>query len=115
VNQVIYFIRPVGADGPIKIGHTRRPEYRLYCCQACSPVRLEIAAQLEVAGDAQPRARREALHLERRFHIKYADDRLHNEWFAATPELLADIASINAGAFDTDTLPPFILAVTSVA
>jgi hypothetical protein len=98
----VYFIRPVGALGPVKIGHANNPHERLRDCQAHSPVALEIAAILPVAETGK---RVMQLHMERRFHIKYADSRLHHEWFAATPELLADIGAVNGGTFDAESLP----------
>ena len=90
----VYFIRPVGAEGPVKIGCSFAPEGRLSSLMTWSPFPLEIVAS--VAGD---------LNLERRFHHRFAHLYSHREWFRAAPELSATIAAIQAGSFDTATLP----------
>lgn len=113
--KLVYFIRPVGASGPVKIGHSTYPGARLSVYRTWSPVPLEIVATLKVAGDDHARKRRCALLVEKRFHIKYAKQRLHHEWFAASDELLSDIAAINAGTFDLETLPPFLSAIDRAA
>lgn len=103
--NLIYFLRPKDADGPIKIGHSVAPGHRLKTYQAWSPVPLELAATLDVPGDDGARRRSSVLRVEKRFHLKYAASRLHHEWFAATPELLADIAAIQMCTFAIDSLP----------
>lgn len=98
----IYFIRPAGQDGPIKVGHSIQVPLRLRGFNKVSPVPLELAAIIPVPDGS---SRRFCEHFEWRFHMRYADHRLHHEWFAAHPLILADIAAINAGTFDTATLP----------
>lgn len=92
----VYFIKPVGMDGPVKIGCSAKPPVRRATLAAWSPFPLEIAAEIE--GD---------LYLEARFHKRFIAARSHAEWFMATPELLSTIEQIKAGTFDCDTLPPF--------
>lgn len=91
----VYFIKPIGMDGPIKIGFSIMPTKRRDNLAAWSPFALEIVAEID--GDRL---------LEWRFHAKFFESHQRNEWFAATPELLADIKAINAGTFDIDALPP---------
>lgn len=74
----VYFLRPVGAIGPIKIGFSRDPIARLRSLLAWSPVPLEVIVSVSAPKGAEPWA-----------HKKFASCRLHSEWFAATPELLA--------------------------
>lgn len=91
----VYFLRPFGAEGPIKIGCSGLPERRLVDLAHWSPVPLELVARLP--GDEE---------LERRFHAAFLAYRSHCEWFHASEALTAVIAEIVAGTFDTSTLPP---------
>lgn len=92
--KLIYFIRPVGAVGPIKIGCSRWPGHRLDIYRQWSPVPLEIIATM--IGDHA---------LERRLHAQFYEHQTHHEWFAATPELVATVEAVKAGKFDPATLP----------
>lgn len=85
-ERYVYFIRPVGAAGPIKIGCSWNPETRLQALMSWSPVDLEIVARVD--GD---------FDLERRIHGMFAAHHRRQEWFEATPELLALIDGINSG------------------
>lgn len=99
----IYFIRPVGQDGPIKVGYSNHIERRLAEIGKWSPVPLEIVATLEVPDSGSLYAA--PARLERRFHLRYSEYRLHHEWFAVHPLILADIDNINAGSFRVCCLP----------
>lgn len=90
----VYFLRPISAEGPVKIGCSQAPVSRLETYMPWSPFQLELAAT--IAGDYT---------LERRFHAKFAHLRTHHEWFTASPELTVIIAAVAAGGFDTNTLP----------
>lgn len=90
----VYFLRPVGMDGPIKIGYSTDVEGRLKSYSHLSPFPLEIAAT--TPGDFE---------LEQRLHRAFADDHSHHEWFRAGSALLGVIAAINAGSFDASELP----------
>lgn len=83
----VYFLRPVGMEGPIKIGCSLHPRARMTAFNAASPFPLELVA--EVVGD---------LELEKSIHDCFGDDFSHGEWFHASPRLLAFIAAIQAGA-----------------
>lgn len=91
----VYFLRPVGADGPVKIGTSAAPWHRLATYANWSPIPLEIAAEIEGG-----------VTLERRFHAKFRHLHSHHEWFRASPDLTATIAALRAGRFDIASLPP---------
>lgn len=93
-RQMVYFIKPIGMDGPIKIGCSVSPDNRRETLAQWSPFPLEVVAQIE--GD---------FGLERRFHCKFNGSSRGREWFDNTPELTWAIASIQVGAFDLDSLP----------
>lgn len=84
--KYLYFIKPVGMDGPIKIGCSKEPEHRLQGLAYWSPVPLEIMAFVPGSFD-----------LERNVHQCFADAHSHKEWFHAIPRLVAAIAAIKAG------------------
>jgi len=90
----VYFIKPIGMDGPIKIGCSRSPERRHSALENWSPFPLEIVASIE--GD---------FHLERRFHAKFAHLHDRREWFFAGDDLAQTIEAINNGTFDVSSLP----------
>lgn len=90
----VYFLRPVGAEGPIKIGCSHDPVKRLQKYMSWSPVGLEIAAT--IAGGVQ---------LEWRFHALLRRSHSHQEWFHPTPEVLAVMDAVRRGAFDISSLP----------
>jgi hypothetical protein len=101
----IYFIRPVGSDGPVKIGHSCYPASRLLTYLAWSPVPLEIAAVIELAVPDGRARRRYAMSFERRFHNRYRDHWSHHEWFNAHPQLTRDIQLIRDNRFQLSCLP----------
>lgn len=90
----VYFIKPIGMDGPIKIGCSRSPYKRLDSLELWSPFRLELLT--DIAGDGP---------LERQFHAMFAEDHIHHEWFAWSPRLEWTIQSIKRGAFNLASLP----------
>ena len=75
----IYFIQAEGG-GPIKIGWATKPERRLAGMQPHSPLRLQIL--FHEPGNGRDEAA---------LHAKFAVSRLHGEWFAPAPEILAEI------------------------
>ncbi len=90
----VYFLRPIGMDGPVKIGCSEWPELRLATLMSWSPFRLEVAARLPGNTD-----------LERRFHARFMADHSHGEWFCPSAALSATISDIQDGVFDLSTLP----------
>lgn len=87
MTSYVYFIRPVGMDGPVKIGCSWDPEGRLATLGTWSPLPLEIALKIE--GD---------FNTEKHLHNHFAADHSHHEWFRASAELLRVMASLKAGA-----------------
>jgi hypothetical protein len=85
-ESYVYFIKPVDATGPIKIGVSGRPKYRLSQLLEWSPVALEVV--LTIPGN---------LALERNIHECFADCHSHKEWFYAAPRLVAAIQALAAG------------------
>jgi hypothetical protein len=94
MTRRVYFIKPVGMDGPVKIGCSSSPIRRRDALATWSPFALEIIAQIEGG-----------FKLEQRFHAKFRDQHERHEWFSWSPELAETIASVQAGSFDIDTLP----------
>ena len=82
----VYFLRPVGLDGPVKIGCSIEPDKRLATIVAWSPILLEVAAVID--GDT---------YLEAALHRRFAHLAMHGEWFGVDDDLLAVIASAQAG------------------
>jgi hypothetical protein len=82
----VYFIRPIGQDGPIKIGSSRWPEERLASYTRWSPYPLEIV--VSVPG---------TMKVEMAIHRCFADARSHEEWFRPIPRLLAVIEKLVEG------------------
>lgn len=90
----VYFIKPIGMDGPIKIGCSIAPDNRRETLQSWCPFPLEVLAEIEGG-----------YLLERRFHQAFIADHRGHEWFNTTPRLLATIDEIILGTFLTETLP----------
>lgn len=91
--KYVYFIKPVGAHGPIKIGCSANPEQRLrHLTRKARP--LQIVALIK--GDYET---------ERRFHALFRAHHIGKEWFAPVSDLLAVIQQVWDGVFDVDTLP----------
>lgn len=88
--SVVYFIKPVGMDGPIKIGHSTNPPKRLLDLGAWSPFPLELIGSVPgVLAD------------ESFIHDCFADIHSHREWFKPEPALLQAIAKVlAAGSVD---------------
>ncbi len=82
----VYFIRPVGMVGPIKIGTTLIPMKRLKELTHWSPFPLEIIGAV-VGG-----------HFHETFlHNRFANQHSHSEWFHSSPLLLQTIDRLLAG------------------
>lgn len=86
-ESFIYFLRPVGQIGPIKIGYSVRPEKRREYFNAWAPVPLELVHVIP-GGDSA---------LETKLHLAFADTHSHSEWFAASPRLLDMLDALMAG------------------
>lgn len=86
-QRFIYFMKPVGMDGPIKIGCSYVPAKRLIALTIYSPFDLEI---ITVAPGS--------LALEKNVHECFADLHLRREWFQPAPKLVDAIEKIKGGA-----------------
>jgi hypothetical protein len=95
--RFVYFIRPIGMQGPIKIGSSMSPTGRRDTLSTWSPFPLEILAEMPGGFD-----------VERRLHAKHYQSSIGREWFNWTPELQADIDAVIAGTFEVEALPPRI-------
>lgn len=88
--SLVYFIRPRGKRGPIKIGTSSVPENRLNSLTPWSPWPLEVMG-------AVPGSYSEESFL----HQCFAASHQHGEWFKATPHVRGFIAKIiAAGSID---------------
>lgn len=96
-TQYVYFIKPKGASGPVKIGLSEYPELRMMANSHWVPFPLELL--LKIPGDR---------FLEARFHRMFLDCHSHLEWFNMTPKLQSVIESIKAGVFNFDDLPEYL-------
>lgn len=83
--SVVYFIKPVGQLGPIKIGFTVRVAHRLHDHEVQSPLLLELICT--APGGPQD---------ERLVHECFADQQMHGEWFAWSKGLQAVIDHVGA-------------------
>lgn len=81
----VYFIKPIGLDGPIKIGCSRSVHARLEALATWSPWPLEVIAA--VPG---------TLADEGFLHGCFAADHSHHEWFRSSPALRQMITKIAA-------------------
>lgn len=80
-NYWIYFIQ--SGHGPVKIGLSRDPKWRMKTLQIGNPEKLELVA-------AMPGSRRDEQALHKRFEASH----IHSEWFRLTQELEDLIASL---------------------
>lgn len=94
MKSFVYFLRPIGQAGPIKIGHSMVPWERLRSYLNWSPIPLELVA-MTPGGD----------ELEHRLHAAFTHLHSHGEWFKAGPELTSVIETVLTGQFDATGLP----------
>jgi hypothetical protein len=75
-TKYVYFMKPVGAAGPVKIGCSGVPLQRLENLSTWAPEPLEIV--VTIPGD---------FDTERSIHETFADLHSHREWFRADQRL----------------------------
>lgn len=85
VEGYVYFIKPIGLDGPIKIGWAVDPERRLRDMATGSPFPLEIIGV--VRGEMSD---------ERALHRHFDAFRYHREWFLYSPALRGHVNRVIA-------------------
>jgi hypothetical protein len=109
MSGYVYFIRPIGMPGPVKIGHSHGPVDRLAQLNPASPYQLELAVYVE--GNQE---------LERNIQNCFADVHSHCEWFHPAPRLLTLIAALQVGtpvreAIDLTDIRGNVLGMTARA
>jgi hypothetical protein len=82
----LYIIQ--SAAGPIKIGISVNPRGRLKGLQTAHPWKLSLLCVIP-GGCA----------LEAQYHARFAEHRLHGEWFSPHPDILAEIDRLNSPVF----------------
>jgi hypothetical protein len=82
--QWIYFVG-AGDGEPIKIGRANNIKQRLSMIQSGNPKRLRVLASF-FSDDS--------IATEQAYHDRFAAHRLHGEWFAPHPDILAEIARL---------------------
>jgi hypothetical protein len=85
-GQRVYFIKPVGLGGPIKIGSALDVEERLSFLSRWSPLPLELIGS--ICGSRSDEAY---------IHSCFADLHTHGEWFSAEPRLVTALQLILDG------------------
>lgn len=85
-QKFVYFVRPIGMDGPIKIGCSTKPLDRLAILSAWSPFPLELIGS--VPGTFSDEAR---------LHRRFSDLHTRKEWFMSSPLLRQTIELILSG------------------
>lgn len=80
--HVVYFIQR-GDDGPIKIGHVRRPENLVRRMRALQNACAEQVVARRLIKTAPENC------LEIILHARFAEHRLQGEWFSPAPEIVA--------------------------
>lgn len=79
----LYFI--VSAGGPIKIGVSSDVEGRLRTLQTAHPYKLEVACVIEGGWELEPH-----------YHARFAEHRLHGEWFSPHQDITDEIERLCA-------------------
>lgn len=93
-SRFVYFIKPIGMDGPVKIGCSDKPVRRLLALSVWSPFPLEVIAV--APGD---------LGTEKRLHEHFAAERLHSEWFLPSPRLVEACQRLKRNVPLTEAIP----------
>jgi hypothetical protein len=81
--RLVYFVQ--ATSGAIKIGLATDVKRRLATLQTSHPEKLSLLAT-RLGGRVRERA----------YHAKFAEHRLHGEWFAPHPDILAEIERLQA-------------------
>lgn len=81
----LYFLQAV--TGEIKIGSAKNPQGRIKQLQTGSPTPLALLHIADGLGE-----------MEREYHSEFDAHRLHGEWFAPHPDILAEIERLKGMA-----------------
>ncbi len=90
--MAVYFVR-AGADGYIKIGHSKNVKNRIKDLQTASPVPLDVMCVID--GDKR---------METELHRRFAKHRDHGEWFRPGIDLLNFIRELRGEPPLEDTI-----------
>jgi hypothetical protein len=82
----VYFVRPVGMDGPIKIGCSAKPMDRIKVLSAWSPFELELIGSVPGSFDD-----------ENMLHRRFSNLHTRKEWFLSSAPLRETIERIIGG------------------
>jgi hypothetical protein len=93
-NQRVYFAKPIGMEGPIKIGCSTMPTTRLLSLMSWCPFPLELL--VAIPG---------GYRMESDIHDCFADAHRHNEWFSPSPDLMKAIGRLKAGEPIEEVIP----------
>jgi hypothetical protein len=93
MKEYIYFIKPVGQLGPVKIGTSWKPFDRLSQVMVWSPIPLEV--ELVIEGGEE---------LERNIQDCFADCHSHSEWFFPHERLRVAIDRMKGGELVHDVV-----------
>lgn len=85
-ERTIYFVKPIGMPGPIKIGSTGNLTDRFASLVGASPIDLELL--VTIPGSYE---------LEANIHDCLGRAHIRHEWFAPEPRILALIDALKAG------------------
>lgn len=96
-DKHVYFARRKDGTGPVKIGVSRIPEYRIY----------RMSRDLEVIATVPG-----VDFLERQFHTLLRDWHIGHEWFEASDAVLFVVEQVKAGTFDLSLLPANPILIT---
>lgn len=84
-RRMVYFV--AAEDGPIKVGMSCDPKRRLRELRTKTGQDLRLLATVPGLGVGS--------FTEGRYHDRFAAHRLHGEWFARHPDILAEIERLN--------------------
>ena len=93
-ESFVYFIRQIGTQGPVKIGHSRVPQERLLHVALWSPVDLELWL-------TTPGSRKDEYNL----HCALIETHRRQEWFSYSPALQAIYDQVSSGVRLADAIP----------
>jgi hypothetical protein len=96
MTSYVYFIKPVGLPGPIKIGCSSMPHARLTALMEWAAFPLELMGK--VYGSYSE---------EKALHIELRDYRSHGEWFHPEPAVLDAIQRLMSGETRFAQLIPY--------
>lgn len=96
-HKHVYFARRKDGTGPVKIGVSRIPSYRV----------RRLSAELEVVATVPG-----VDYVERQFHTLLAAWHIGHEWFEPSEAVLSVVSQVQEGTFDLASLPVKPILIT---